>query len=50
MTTEEKIISMCLFGIIRRENEVEQERCLKSIRSSYGRRIANIVNSYLKLN
>ena len=50
MTPEEKIVSMCLFGFIRREPKDEQRRCLDSIRSSYGLRIANIVRRYLEVN
>ncbi|MFC1670579.1 hypothetical protein ACFL20_09310 [Spirochaetota bacterium] len=47
MTPEERIVSMCLFGFIRRESRDEQKRCLESIKSSYGFRIANIVRRYL---
>ncbi len=48
MNPEEKIISMCLFGLICRECKTEQDRCLEVIQSKFGSRIASIVEGYIK--
>ncbi len=48
MKPEEKIISMCLFGLICRESKTEQDRCLEVIQAKFGSRIASLVEGYIR--
>lgn len=49
MSPEEKIITMCLAGIISKERGPEREACMKAIRVNYGSRIAGLVVDHLKI-
>jgi hypothetical protein len=48
MKTDDLIAGMCLYGLIRREDAIEQKQCLNEIERRYGRSIAKIVRDYLK--
>ena len=48
MNPEEKIVSLCLAGIVGREKGAEREACIKAIRTHYGKRIAGFVEAHLQ--
>ncbi len=48
MKFHEKIVVMCLTGMIRNERAEEQANCLNAIQHHYGKRIAQLVESSLE--
>ena len=47
MKFEEKILVMCLSGLIKKECHDEQAKCLNAIKNQYGGRIAGYIKDYL---
>jgi len=48
MKPEDKIVTMCLYGMIKNEAGHEQSRCIETIRSSYGTHIADVIQNYIE--